>query len=208
MESIEKLIEYIKYKYSCLELENVGGYKNIKRYTKPIMSEYVENAVAIFINDVLKNKKLNFCIDPQLSVGERNPKRPDIIIYNNNNEILGIVEVKSQLGYSHDFNSKDYYKRIKKMKAASKKGLLRLKNEEPKTEEDKYIYFTISKKCIDFVVILTAENGHKNLEKYKKVNHYLLFNKGIWYNEMPINSLNHGENGIEGLINTIKRIGD
>ena len=172
------------------------------------MSEYVENGIAIFINDVLKDKKLNYCIDAQLSVGKRQPKRPDIIIYNNNNEILGIVEVKSQLGYSRNFDFKGYNEKIEVLKAASKKGLLKLKNEEEKEDED--IYFTISKKCIDFVVILTESNGFKKNSKNKseKVKYYSIFNKGTWYGKLSTDALNHGENGIEGLINIIKRIGD
>ena len=201
MKNVKKLINYIENKYNNLETEKIGGKNNIRRYTKPIMSGYVENAIAILINEVLKNQKLNYLIDSQLSIGKRQPLRPDIIIYDNNNEIKGIVEVKSQLGYSGNFNSDDYNERIKNIKIAAEKGVLSLKKEN--------INFKVSKKCIDLIVILMATNEHNNLEKYEKSNHYLLFkshNKDIWYDKLSMDTVNHEEGGFDDFIKCIKNM--
>lgn len=110
MEYANVLIKYLKEKYNSLETSSIGGKKNITRYTKPIMSDYVENAVALLI-DKIKGNQLNYLIDSQLSVGNK-IVRPDIIIYDKNNVIVGIAEVKSQLGYAGNFNKEDYNERI------------------------------------------------------------------------------------------------
>ncbi len=107
MKSINKLINYIKKKYNDLEEEMIyiGGNKNINRHTRLSMSGYVENAIAILIDDILskKGKKYNYLVDVQLIV-DKKTYRPDIIIYDDNNVIYGMVEVKAQLGYSGNFN--------------------------------------------------------------------------------------------------------
>ena len=169
MKEIDNFIKYIKDCYDNLETDNIGGNSNICRYTRPSMSGYVENAVAILINDILKDKKLNYIIDAQLSVGKSQPLRPDIIIYNENNEILGIVEVKSQLGYAGDFSYVEYNKKI----------------------------------------IFMSSNHPKVIEKFKKVNHYVLFDdKNVWYDDLSRNHINFGDKGISDFIEYIKKLGN
>ena len=201
MKEIDNFIKYIKDCYDILETDNIGGNSNICRYTRPSMSGYVENAVAILINDILKDKKLNYIIDAQLSVGKSQPLRPDIIIYNENNEILGIVEVKSQLGYAGDFSYVEYNKKIKTIKIAGKKGLLSIKSRN--------LTFTVSNSCLDCVVIFMSSNHPKVIEKFKKVNHYVLFDdKYVWYDNLSKNHINFGDKGISDFIEYIKKLGN
>ena len=122
MKNIDKLIDYIKGKYviNTKEMDNVGGNKNIKRYTYLTMSGYVENAIAVLINDILKSKgkKYKYIIDAQLSVDSK-LYRPDIVIYDDDNNIHGLVEIKAQLGYANSFNEGgSYVNRIKRIRKA------------------------------------------------------------------------------------------
>ena len=148
--AIDNLIKYLSSKYKSFEMENIYNHKNVRRYTKPTMAGYVENAIALLIDDILSERKLHFLIDSQISVGERQPVRPDILIYDDNNIIHCIVEVKSQLGYSGGFKKDAYYDKIKKIKKAAKDGVLKLKKEK--------IEFTVSNNCCDLVVILMNAN--------------------------------------------------
>lgn len=199
--ALQNLIDYIYDKYENLETKNIGNKENIRRYTKPIMAGYVENAVALFINDVLKDKKLNYLIDSQLSIGKRQPLRPDIIIYDENNEIHAIIEVKSQLGYSGGFDKNKYNEKIEDLKKASDECILSLKRED--------INFRISKKCIDFVVILMSSNSHNNLEKYNGINYFILFKNDdmdVWYDKLSFDCVNHDKKGVEAFVDYIKTL--
>ncbi len=182
------LINYIKEKYENLEMKNIGGRSNIERHTKPIMSEFVENAVAILIDDILKGKKYKYIIDAQLSIGAKNPLRPDIIIADKNNVIYGIVEVKAQLGYVGDSYSDKYKDRIKRIKNAAENGYLYIKNKE-KNIKEKYI---ISESFKDFIVVLMSANSRKLLEDnniFKGLDYFLLFSgkdgkNHLWYDNL------------------------
>ena len=172
MEGIEELIEYIKDRYDKSEMDNIYRKKNIKRHTHPIMSEYVENAVAILINAILtkknKNNDYKYLIDTQLCIenkkGKKSIIRPDIIIYSENNginTIHGIVEVKSQLGYAGNFKKKDYDEKINRIKKSKS-----LTSKIRKNQDDIYIlknavYSLENKKRI-------TENDKKSIEEKKK----------------------------------------
>lgn len=202
-EEIINFINYINNKYNSFEMENINNHLNIKRYTKPTMAGFVENGTAALIADILKDKKYSYLIDSQMSVGKGQPIRPDIIIYDEKGIIHGIVEVKSQLGYSGNFNENIYNKKIKELKYASKNGILKIKKEN--------ISFTISKNCVDFVVILMNSNGHHNIEKFKNINSFILFTSDkndLWYDNLSLDFLNKDENGFFNFCTFIKRIGD
>ena len=200
MEYANVLIDYLKEKYNSLECV-IEGNKNIKRYTKPSMSNYTENAIALLINKIKKNQ-LNYLIDPQLSVDNKKIIRPDIIIYDKNNVIVGIIEVKSQLGYAGNFNKEDYNKKIKQLKKASDKNLLALKKQN--------MYFSISDNCKNFIVILMSYNNHNNLEKFKGTNYFVLFekenNKNLWYDTLSLESLNKKKHGYTDFAEFVKKI--
>lgn len=200
MEYANVLIDYLKEKYNSLECV-IEGNKNIKRYTKPSMSNYTENAIALLINKI-KKKQLNYLIDPQLSVDNKKIIRPDIIIYDKNNVIVGIIEVKSQLGYAGNFNKEDYNKKIKQLKKASDKNLLALKKQN--------MYFSISDNCKNFIVILMFSNNHNNLEKFKGTNYFVLFekenNKNLWYDTLSLESLNKKKHGYTDFAEFVKKI--
>ena len=49
MNSINNLIDYLSQKYTSLE-STIDGKENIKRYTKPSMASYTENAIALLID--------------------------------------------------------------------------------------------------------------------------------------------------------------
>jgi hypothetical protein len=199
--AIDKLINYIVEKYNNLEMDKIDNKSNIRRYTRPIMSNYVENGIAIFMNEILKEKKLNYYIDTQLSVGEKQPLRPDIIVYDDNNVIHAIVEVKSQIGYAGDFTKDAYNKKIEKIKHASNNGKLKISRDD--------MYFTVSKKCLDFVVVLMSSNSHDNFDNFKDVNSYFLFNDGdpvTWYDNLSRERLNLGKLGINDFVEQLRKI--
>lgn len=200
MKNANIIINYLKGKYNSLEYE-IEGNKNIKRYTKPSMSNYTENAIALLINKIKQNQ-LNYLIDPQLSVGDKKIIRPDIIIYDKNNVIVGIGEVKSQLGYAGNFNKEEYNQKIKKLKKASDKNILVLKKQN--------MYFSISDNCKNFIVILMSSNNHNNLEKFKGTNYFVLFekenNKNLWYDTLSLESLNKKKHGYTDFAEFVKKM--
>ena len=209
MEEGNKLIKYITENYKRIknECDNIDGEENVKRYTKPIMSQYVENGIALFINDIIKDKKMNYYIDSQLCVGERQPIRPDIIIYDEKDEIHAIVEVKSQLGYSGNFKKSTYKNRIKKIKEAARKGILKIKK-----GENGPLYFKVSEDCKDFIVILMSENGRNNFSKFEGTNYFVLFNstkeKKVWYDKLSFDCINKDVHGFDELVEFIKKTGN
>ena len=209
MKEGNNLIDYITKNYERIvnECNKINNEENVKRYTTPIMSQYVENGIALFINDIIKDKKMNYLIDSQLCVGERQPIRPDIIVYDENNEIHAIVEVKSQLGYSGNFKKSTYNNRIKKIKEADKKDVLKIQK-----GEDGPLKFTVSKKCKDFIVILMSENGRNNVSKFEGTNYFVLFNstkeKKVWYDKLSFDCINKDVHGFEKLVEFIKKIGN
>lgn len=184
MKSETKITKYIMGKFEELDnsKKSIGGRKNINRYTRPIMSQYVENGVAILLDDIIK-KNYNYLIDAQVSIGNRKIYRPDIIIYDNSNVIRGIVEVKSQLGYAGNFDVKEYSKKIVAMKEMAKKGELKIRI------GDEQIYFSIANNCKDFIVILMSANDHNNRPRFEGANYFVLFSqdedeRGLWYNSL------------------------
>ena len=200
MNSINILIDYLSQKYTSLE-NTIDGKENIKRYTKPSMASYTENAIALLIDNI-KKSKLNYLIDSQLSVCKSKIIRPDIIIYDKNNVIIGIAEIKSQLGYAGNFNVKDYNKKIKMLKEASNKGILSISKIN--------MNFSISDKCKFFIVVLMSSNSHDNLKKLKGTNYFVLFEKEkgkkLWYDNLSAKYINKKEHGYNQFVDFVKKI--
>ena len=155
----ENFTDYLKTKYEKLELENINKCSNIKRHTKPIMAEYVENSIAILLNDIL-GKKYDYIIDSQISVDDKKIVRPDIIICDKNNIIHGIIEVKAQLGYSK-IDPEKYNKKNNEIKEASNNNKLKINNKTSGDDSNKEkVPMKVSEDCIDCVFILTDHNNH------------------------------------------------
>ncbi len=182
----KSFINYIKKEYKKLEKKknNIANNPNIQRYTSYPMSYIVENAVAILINEIKKGK-INCIIDPQLSV-DKTIYRPDIIIYDKNNVIKYIIEVKSHLGYLNKDFSKKYQEKINKIKKAKQISL-------KKTE------FTIHNQLKHCLVILMKANSHQN-EENLNIPYFILFEKNKWYNDLNINFINKNKHGFDDFI--------
>lgn len=182
----KSFINYIKKEYKKLEKQknNIANNPNIQRYTSYPMSYIVENAVAILINEIKKGK-INCIIDPQLSV-DKTIYRPDIIIYDKNNVIKYIIEVKSHLGYLNKDFSKKYQEKINKIKKAKQISL-------KKTE------FTIHNQLKHCLVILMKANSHQN-EENLNIPYFILFEKNKWYNDLNINFINKNKHGFDDFI--------
>ena len=205
----ENFTDYLKTKYEKLELENINNCSNIKRHTKPIMAEYVENSIAILLNDIL-GKKYDYIIDSQISVDDKKIVRPDIIICDKNNIIHGIIEVKAQLGYSKNDPEK-YNKKNNEIKEASNNNTLKINNKTSGDDSNKEkVSMKVSEDCIDCLVILTDHNNHgnfKKLEEQKDINYFVLF-KGekIWYDNIDATKLNKDKDGFDSFVEFISRI--
>ena len=211
---ITNFIDYIKEEYNLLNNNKINNCSNIRRYTMPIMAGNVENGIAILLNNILKKKKYNYLIDPQLSIGKRQVIRPDIIIYDNNFEIHGIIEVKSQLGYS-EIDKTEYKKRIKKIKDAAKKAKLKVNKAFTDNQEDKPTYFSVSQTCKDCIIILMNANDHgktEEIEKIKDINYFLLFkgekNEELWYDTLSEKFINKDKRGFKDLVDFIEKLED
>ena len=200
MEPINVLVDYLFQKYNSLE-NTIEGRKNIKRYTKPSMASYTENAIALLI-DKIKGNELNYLIDSQLFVGHKKVIRPDIIIYDKNNVIVGVVEVKSQLGYAGSFSKEQYNKKIKMLKEASDNGVLSITKMN--------MNFSVSNNCQYFIAILMSSNNHNNLKKFKGTNYFVLFEKekgkNLWYDNLSVEFLNKNEHGYDQFVDFVKKI--
>lgn len=209
---INRLLNYIckKYEETDLEMDAIAGNKNIKRHTRLTMSSYVENSIAILIEDILskQGKKYNYLVDVQLNV-DGHIKRPDILIYDDDNVIHGVVEIKSQLGWEGDFNKDGrYFKRIKSIKTGKiitannreisdeifdlKNEIRKLENKKVKNyeiinkkdrkkelEKQEKTNYTIAEDFKDFIVIFMDTNGHGNLKNFVNTNYFVLFHDDV-----------------------------
>lgn len=208
MDYSEKLSNQIKKKYQQLlkepELSNCLG--DVRRCTVPIMSRYVEDYIALLIDEV-NGGKYNIYIDVPLSVeppslvknikGEllKNPvKRADIIVYSNEGckkVIKLILEIKSQLGYCRNYTTsengkKDYDLRMEALDEAEKIKYNREK-----------IVFELEKNYKSGIVVLMNNNiSDKEFEDFiENDNYFCLYdakenktNKDLWYD--TISSIN------------------
>ena len=162
------------------------------------------------IEDILskQGKKYNYLVDVQLNV-DGHIKRPDILIYDDDNVIHGVVEIKSQLGWEGDFNKDGrYFKRIKSIKTGKiitannreisdeifdlKNEIRKLENKKVKNyeiinkkdrkkelEKQEKTNYTIAEDFKDFIVIFMDTNGHGNLKNFVNTNYFVLFHDDV-----------------------------
>ncbi len=215
MNNIDYFLKYFKNKYNKMidETHSINGRKNINRHTRLIMSSYAENGIALLIDSILsvKGKKYKYIVDAQITI-DKKTIRPDIVIYDDSkgiNEVVGIVEIKSQLGYEGKFTKEEYFdKRVNSLKKRTFKiknpdvsdELYLLKNEKKvlrldkehnadkikvldekikKLKEDLETEYRSTDNLKDFVVILMDTNDHGNLSNFEGTNYFVLFHDDV-----------------------------
>ena len=100
MKEIEELKTYIKNKYEETRqvVEGNKGSEIYRGHSRSLSTD-IEDAIAIFISKLLPSCKV--FIDPSIYIGGKN-NRPDILIIDKNNKTIGMVEVKSNMGWCRD----------------------------------------------------------------------------------------------------------
>ena len=237
---IEELSNNLKEKYNEY-LDNRNEYldSRIIRKINLTMSNACENEIALLVSKVL-NKDYNIIIDAYLSYTDENAKkrknktyRPDIIVIktckehdNIVNEIVGIIEVKAQMGYTGILTPDMYEYRLDRLKGNSicfsdeeyellSKDALKYYGKMGLTNEHKAIDYRISDNLNIFVVNVMASNHSSNVEdtiacfdkKKSKVHFYTIYDNHIWYNKLSsekLFELNKDEKLIDKEVKIIK----
>lgn len=100
---IKKAITNIKeYIYTAYAKTYQKTAPNIFRGHLRGLSTDIEDAIALFISNIMPNHKV--FIDSSIYV-ERKNNRPDILVVNENNEVVTMVEIKANMGWCR--NAKD-----------------------------------------------------------------------------------------------------
>ena len=188
---------------------NVGN--NIKRKTNLTMSDSCENNISIMISEILKSKKYKYIIDAYFSCkANKTTKlyRPDITIIDGN-EIVGMLEIKAQMGYSGPQSPDDYNKKLDTFlkseittkyddlhKAKCLEETIQFWNSfENNDKKNNKISFTISPDANYYVLTVLSKNHCHNVEetienfekyknKYNKIHFYALYNENVWYDSL------------------------
>ena len=131
----QDLANYIKNEYDYYykkKKEDINS--NIYRKINITMSSTCESAIAKVISNLIGNDNYNFIIDAYLpykkEIGKRRKYyRPDIIIIDRKkgNKIVGIVEVKSQMGYCGTLHPIEFENKISNLE---KSGYIVFSKEE------------------------------------------------------------------------------
>ena len=74
---------------------------NIYRGHSRSISTDIEDAIAIFISDILREDKYKILSDPSIYINHKK-HRPDILVVDKNNEVILLIEIKAQMGYCRD----------------------------------------------------------------------------------------------------------
>ena len=74
---------------------------NIYRGHSRSISTDIEDAIAIFISDILHEDKYKILSDPSIYINHKK-HRPDILVVDKNNEVILLIEIKAQMGYCRD----------------------------------------------------------------------------------------------------------
>ena len=146
------------------------------------ISTDIEDSIALLIYDIVPSDYY-LILDPSIYIGKQN-HRPDLLIVNSNDEVVGLVEIKANMGWCRD----------------ATQVLSSLKEEDDLFKESKYLKCKLSSDSTKevvypdnvalFLVALTSENGGgeakiaANMEFAKSLNikHFILFNG--WYYEL------------------------
>ena len=94
--NIKKYI-YDSYAETC---KKIGV--NIFRGHLRVLSTEIEDSIALFISNIMPNHKV--FLDPSIYIEEKN-NRPDLLVVNENNEVVAMLEIKSNMGWCR--NAKD-----------------------------------------------------------------------------------------------------
>ncbi len=189
MKEIEELKTYIKNKYEETRqvVEGNKGSEIYRGHSRSLSTD-IEDAIAIFISKLLPSCKV--FIDPSISIGGKK-HRPDILIIDKNNETIGMIEVKSNMGWCR--NASDVIANIKQNNIDfSDNTPLRCEfseknNEDMNKEEPKIVKYGNDVKL--FLVSFTKDNcsdkkHDNNKDKAIKANvsYFTLFSG--WYGSL------------------------
>ena len=215
--------EYEKNKEK-LNILNAYGEKgnNIYRRINIAMSYSCEDLISILIAKELKEENYLYIVDTYLSYKNGNSKhnyRPDIIIVKVNkqkkiNEIVGIVEVKAQMGYCKIINPSKYETMLDILQ--NNNLIMKFDSDEKiDKNDDKYnefwnnffiskqnnkepiIKFKCSRKTKVYIVNFLSKNHVLNVErtikefdsiKPKRTMFYTLYNETKWYDNLNDNN--------------------
>ena len=97
-EAIKGLKNYIETIYADTKNELKT---NIYRGHSRSISTDIEDAIAIFISDILHEDKYKILSDPSIYINHKK-HRPDILVVDKNNEVILLIEIKAQMGYCRD----------------------------------------------------------------------------------------------------------
>lgn len=204
-----------------LDEKNIDIKRGIVRKINLAMASTCENVVATSIAEILKNRDYKYIIDCYISYGKKNRYRPDILIINKENTIVGIVEVKAQMGYCGMLDPRTYHSKLKEIKES--KDEIRIKFQEKEysilpddlrkfydelgyDKKNKLIKLKLSHNAHLFIVNVLSSNHTKNVEgtiynfennKEEDVQFYSIFGQKVWYNEVSYTNLFSSINGDE-----------
>ena len=156
--------------------------KNIYRGHSRSISSDIEDSITFFISELLP-ENYYYILDPSIYLnGENN--RPDLLIINEKDEVVAMIEMKSNMGWCRNATwvIDDILANDNKFKSVS---TLECKLSTDETKCVKY-----GDNVSLFLVSLTSKNGgsekneitNKEYAKQKNVGHYLLFNN--WYHSL------------------------
>lgn len=74
---------------------------NIYRGHSRSISTDIEDAIAIFISDILPEDEYKILSDPSIYINHKN-HRPDLLVINKNNEVTLLIEIKANMGWCRD----------------------------------------------------------------------------------------------------------
>jgi hypothetical protein len=151
---------------------------NIYRGHSRSISTDIEDLITIFISNVLP-KNYKFLLDASIHVDGKN-NRPDLLIANENNEVIAMIELKSNMGYCRDATS------VINEITENHNKFFNATNLICKFSDDEQQLVTYNQDVELFLISLTSDNcstdNHQNNKAFatsKGVNYFNLFSG--WY---------------------------
>lgn len=175
---------------------------NISRGHSRSISSDIEDNIALFISNILTEDYKIF-LDPSIRVDSKN-NRPDLLIIDENNHVVSMIEIKSNMGYCRVANG-EIETIIANHNKFIEEGILFCKFSDA---EEQVVNYNESVKL--FLISLTSDNcserNHINNKSYaeeQNVGYYNLF-KG-WYGELENNEVGSFVNKLHETINWSQR---